>query len=125
MLLIKAVTAFMAVSQMMDQEQDFNTAYTLLTLKRKLQPHAEFFTQNELKLASEYGEQDEKGNVIYDEIGRFKFKSPEAGMEYNRKKIELGSVEVEEDWTKKSIKRPERIKPAQLEALQDFIVFEE
>lgn len=115
----------MAVSQMMDQEQDFNTAYTLLTLKRKLQPHAEFFTQNELKLAGEYGEKDEHGNVIYDEKGRFKFKSPEAGMEYNRKKIELGSVEIEEEWTPKHLKRPDRIKPAQLEALQDFIVFEE
>lgn len=125
MLLIKAVTAYMAVLHMMDQEQDYDTAYTLVMLKRKLQPHAEFFTQNELKLAEEYGEKDKDGNVLYDTKGHFKFMSPEAGVQYNKKKFELGSVEIDEEWTPKHLKRPERIKPAQLEALQDFIVFEE
>ena len=52
MLLAKAFTAFTAVSQLMETECDFQTAYELLQTKKKLQPHAEFFYQKEQELSN-------------------------------------------------------------------------
>ena len=54
MYLIQCVNAYTAVLAMTQQEHDYKLAYALTTLKRRLQPHIEFFTQQEFKLVEEY-----------------------------------------------------------------------
>jgi len=125
MLLIEAVAAYTAAMQMMEREMDYATAHALLLLKKRLQPHAEFYAERELELARSYGAKDDEGRVQTDELGRFTFRDEEAGREHNRRKLELGSVELQENWEKLRAPRPERISPAVLEALSAFIVFTE
>lgn len=124
MLILKAVTAYMAAMQLMEQELDYKTAHALVLLKSRLQPHVEFFSAQEMKLVQEYGKKDENGGVVYTEPGRFALSSPEAGAEYSEKRLELAQVEIQEEWEKLRVPQPERIKPAVLEALQDFLEFE-
>lgn len=123
MLLVKAIGAYTAAAQLMEQEVSFDTAYALVLLKNRLQPHMEFFAKSELDLAEQYGEAID-GRVVYDENGRFRFKSKEAGAEYNRRKVELGAIELQETWEVMHVPKPDRIKPIHLEALQDFLVFD-
>ncbi len=125
MLLIEAVTAYTAALAMMETETDYATAHALVLLKKRLQPHAEFFAERELELAREYGAAGPDGKLAADELGRFPFRDEEAGREYQRRKLELGSVELQEAWEKLRAPRPERIRPAVLEALSPFITFGE
>lgn len=123
MLLIQCVNAYMATVYLMEKEWDYKTAYTLAELKRALQPHVDFFIQEEQKLIQEYGKKDEKGHVAFTEKGTFPFASAEDAPKYNAKRFELGQVPVEMKWKVKKLPRPERIKPVHLEALEGFIDF--
>lgn len=123
MLILKCVAAYMAALQLMERELDYKTAHALVLLKSRLQQHAEFYTREEMKLAQEYGKKDKDGRIDMKENGSFTLESPEAAAEFNRKKIELAQVDVQEEWEKLKCPCPEKIKPAVLEALQDFIDF--
>ena len=123
MLLIQCVNAYMATAYLMEKEWDYKTAYALAELKRALQPHVDFFIQEEQKLIQEYGKKDEKGHVAFTEKGTFQFASAEDAPKYNAKRFELGQVPVEMKWKVKKLPRPERIKPVHLEALEGFIDF--
>ena len=123
MYLIQCVNAYMATAYLMEKEWDYETAYTLARLKRALQPHVDFFTQEEQKLIQEYGAKDEKGRVVFTERGTFNFTDPESAPEYNSRRFKLGQVQVELEWKTKTLPRPERIKPVHLEALEGFIDF--
>lgn len=122
MLILKAVTAYMAAMQLMEQELDYKTAHALVLLKSRLQPHVDYYTHEEVRLAQEYGKKNETGNVVYDDNGRFTLE-PETAAEYNKKKLELAQVDIQEEWEKIKCPCPEKIKPVILEALQDFIEF--
>lgn len=119
MTLIQCLNAYIACTQLMEKECDYATAHSLLCLKRDLQPHADFYAQKEIELAKEYGEKDERGNLKVKDNGTFTFADPSKLNEYNRKKKELGEVEVE--ITARRIKPPDSIKPAQLESLDGFV----
>lgn len=123
-ILIRCVTAYAAVSGLMEQEWDYAAAYALTRLRRTLQPHVDFFLQEEGKLVRQYGKKDEEGKVCLTERGTFLFQEPGHAEAYNEKRMALGGVEVELDWSPQTLPRPERIRPAQLEALEGFISFE-
>ena len=125
MYLKQCVDAYAAVLAMMEKEWDYATAHALVTLKRKLQPQADFFTKEELKLAKEYAKLDKKGNIIFTERGTFPFREPGKAEEYAERRTELGMVEVQEEYKPLRVPMPERITPAQLEALGDFLKFGE
>lgn len=123
--LIQYVNAYAALQPLMDCEWDYKTAHALMMLKRKLQPHASFFSQEELKLVEEFAEKDEKGKVAWKGAGRFNFQDPSRAEEYNKKRMELGMVEIQEELEMVRAPIPATIKPAQLEALEGFIEFYE
>ena len=123
MLLIQCVNAYLAVIELMEREWDYETAHTLMELKRELKPQVDFFQQEEEKLALEFGKKDERGRVAFTERGTFQFQNPEDGPKYNGKRRELGQVEVELKWRRRTLARPERIRAVHLEALEDFIRF--
>lgn len=125
MILIKCVNAYAAVQGLMDKECDYQTAHALVMLRKKLYPHVQFFQTEELKLVKEYSVKDEKGRVVWSGEGSFSFRSPKAAVAYEKKRRHLGLVEVQEDFGPVKVKRPDRITPAQLEALEGFLDFGE
>jgi len=124
MYLIQCVNAYAATVALAEREWDYKTAYALVTLKRKLQPHVDFYTGEELKLVEEYGERDSAGKVIINN-GKFTFKDADGAQEYERRRRALGMLEVSEQFTPAVVPLPGSIKPVHLEALEGFIVFEE
>lgn len=123
MLLAKAFTAFTAVSQLMETECDYQTAYDLLQIKKKLQGHAEFFYQKEQELIAKYGKKNEQGTVELDPNGKFTAAGAEEALAYQREKLELGKVEVYWGDEPKRLLRPEKIRPVTIEALEGIIEF--
>ena len=107
----------------METECDFQTAYDLLQIKKKLQEHAAFFCQKEQELIAKYGKKNDEGIVDIDPAGNFKADGAEAAAAYQRDKIELGKVEVAWDDEPKKIPRPEKIRPVTIEALEGVIEF--
>ncbi len=116
MKLIDCVAAYRAVNEMMDQEQDYQTAHALLTLKRALAPHADFCAREELKLVNQYAKKDENG-IVWGKVG-FVFDDPEQAGEYDRKRGELLGVDVNVEKVRLNLKT---VTPAQLEALEGFM----
>jgi len=110
MYLKQCVDAYAAVAAMMEKEWDYKTAHALVMLKRKLQPQVDFFAKEEMKLAKEYAKLDKKGNIIFTERGTFPFREKE---------------KAQEDFKPLRVPMPERITPAQLDALEGFLEFEE
>lgn len=121
--LIRCCNAYMAVLGLARQEWDYPSAYALTRLRRALQPHVDFFVQEEDKLIRQYGKTGEDGQVEYTPKGTFLFQNPNQAGEYNAKRMELGGVEVELDWEERALPRPERVTPVQLEALEGFVQF--
>lgn len=120
MKLHEAVRAYLAIQELSHRELDYKTAHALMITKKKLQPHFEFYSSEELKLAGAYGEKDAEGKLIYREGGRFNIAhDPE---EYARKKRELGEIDAE-DFEPIKVPIPERITADQLEALFGLIDF--
>lgn len=122
-MLIECVDAYLAANGLMEVEWDYPSAYALTRLRRALQPHADFFIQEENKLTRQYGQKDREGQVCFTQRGTFLFEDPAQAGEYNAKRQALGAVEVELDWEEKALPSPERIRPAQIEALEGFIRF--
>lgn len=125
MYLIQCVNAYAAVLAMNQQEHEYKMAYALAALKRKLQPHVEFFTGEEMKLVEQYSQKDDKGKTILNERGNFTFADPEKAGEYAERRTELGMVEVNEDFQPMRVPAPKTIRPVHLEALEGFMEFEE
>lgn len=125
MLLIRCVNAYSAVASMMNKEWDYSTAHALMLLKKELQPHVDFYSEEELKLVQEYAQKDEKGKVIWKGSGGFSFRNPRAAEKYNRKIRELGAVEVEKEFVPVKAAAPQSIQPVILEALDGFVEFVE
>jgi hypothetical protein len=126
MLLLECVTAYMAVQGLMDQPFPYKTAHALMMLKRELQPHVDFFSGEEMKLVERFAEKDTESNkIVWTGKGAFRFAEGKDPAEYARCRVELGSVHV--DWCaeRKMVQFHASITPAQLEALEKFIEFEE
>ena len=125
MYLLECVTAYVAIQAMMETECSYKTAHALYMLKKELQPHADFFVREERKLVAEFAVKDEKGQPVIGENGTFRFRDGVDPSEYERKRRELGTIPVEKEFKAVRAPVPPVIKPAQLEALEKFIVFEE
>jgi len=94
-------------------------------IKRRLQPHADFFVEQEKKLTDECAAKNEKGNIIWSKEGTFKLKDAQAGERFALEREKLGQIEVGEKIEPVTIKYPDRISPAMLEALDGFVNFKE
>ena len=124
MYLIQCVNAYAALLPLSEREWDYKTAYALVMLKRKLQPHIDFYTSKELELVEKYGKRDVAGKVIIDNA-KFTFKDAISAQEYDNARRELGMLSVSEEFAAVTVAMPASIKPVHLEALEGFILFEE
>ena len=116
MKLIECVAAYKAVCDMMGKEMDYATAFSLVSLKRQLKPHADFCAQEEWKLVEKYAKKDENG-VVWGKVG-FLFDDPEKAPEFAEKREELMNVDVKVEKVRLNL---ETVTPAQLEALEGFM----
>lgn len=124
MLLIKCVTAYTAVQQLMDAECEYKTAHTLLMLKRALQPHVDFFSAKEMELVEQYAVKNEKDKVVMTD-GKFQLRDTYAAANFRAAKEDLCGLEIELEWKVCKVAPPKQIKPIHLEALEDLLEFEE
>lgn len=125
MVLIQCVNAYMAVQTLMDREADYQTAYAVVMLKKQLQGPVEFYRDEEQRLMEEYAARDDRGEIIWKDKGRFVLQDPSRAEEYNRKRKELGMVDVQKKFVRMRVPEPEKIRPAILEALEEFLIFGE
>lgn len=124
MYLIECVNAYLAATQMQQKETDYQTAYALLEVKRELQSSVDFFREEELKLVKKYAKTDENGQVQWLENERFAFDDPEGAERFQKERKMLCMTQTDEPKPRHA-PIPERISPAQLEALEKFIRFGE
>ncbi len=124
MKLFEVVEAYKAVKELMQSEWDYASAYKLVTIKRQLEPNAEFYDAEEFELVSKYGDKDEQGKVIIDGAGRFTV-SADVRADFFAARNELREVAVIDDITPITVKPPQMIRPALIEALEGFVTFEE
>ena len=124
MILMECVTAYMAVQELMEQPFPYKAAHELMMLKRKMQPHVEFFAREEMKLVEEFA-QHENGKILWTDKGAFRFAAGKDPREYASRRENLSSTDIGWIYERIKIPFPASIKPAQLEALEKFIEFEE
>ena len=125
MYLIECVNAYTAILALAEQECDYKTAYALVTLKRRLQPQIDFFTQKEMELVRLFAAKTESGDVALNDRGNFIFADPSKANEYAKRRTELGMVEVQGHLDPVRMPTPPSIKPIHLEALEGFVIFED
>ena len=124
--LMQCVMAYQAVTGMMNTACDYKTAYALVMLKRRLDPHVQFFIRREQELVDEYAARDGKGGVVWDTPTSFRFADTARAAEYAEKRAELGrTLPKKKGWESShpvcSIYRdcpPWREKPPRLESMQ-------
>lgn len=118
------VAAYAAIQGMMGNLMDYDSAHAVMVLKKKLEPHATFYADEEMKLAQEYATQDANGNAVFDGNGNFTFQDPSRAPEFASRRKELGDVAVQEDGIPIQLKARYMVTPTQLEALEGFIEWE-
>lgn len=125
MKLIECVNAYTALGLLMQKETDFRSAYALAGLRRRLAPHAMFYSGEELKLMREYAKKDEHGQPVFTGPREFVFRDSEAGAKFKEKLDELAAVELEEEFSPITVKAPGRTTPEVIFALEGLVNFEE
>ena len=90
----------------------------------ELQTQIDFFRDEELKLIKKYARTDENGQIQWLENERFAFEDTASAEEFKREREKLCMTQTDEPETLHA-PIPERISPAQLEALEKFIRFGE
>ena len=115
----KAVNAFGTLNRMSQKSMNSFTAYKLFKLKKALQDPVDFQVEQEKKMVAELGGTvTETGQVVLDAENMRKF---------NEQRKELNAMECEIDREKTEIYLAEikDITMAEIEALEDFIVWKE
>ena len=124
MILLQAITAYLAIQGLQRQEMRFKTAHALAMLKTELQPQVEFYAQCEQQLVQKYGKPGADGKADVDGRGCVAFRDEEARSAFLKEKQELDRT-VFETKAPVTVPAPEKITPEQVEALSGFITFEE
>lgn len=124
MYLIECANAYLAATQMQQKEMDYQTAYALLKLRKGLQTQVDFYQSEEMKLVERYAKTDKDGKVQWDEGNRFSFNDEKKAREFYEQRKKLSMTQIDDVEPVKAPK-PEKISPAQLEALEKFIHFGE
>ncbi len=118
----RANMIFGAVCKAMDEDTNYSFAHALCMAKKRLEEHARFYSEEELKLVSKYAMPREDGSIVSPE-GEISL-APETAAEYFEKHKELADVEVSVDKLE-NITPPEKISGKTLELLMEIMGFVE
>lgn len=125
MKLIECVNAYTALGALMKQETDFRSAYAMTRLRRRLEPHARYYAEEEARLVRKFARKDEGGEPVFVRTNEFAFEDSAGAAEFRRLREGLAEVDIDEEIGQVRISRPERITPEILYALEGLVVFEE
>ena len=114
------IKAYAAIGPLMEKEFTAQESYELIKLKRKLQAEAEIFSEHEKNLINIYADKDESGKIFI-ENGEFKG-TGENAEKLQRERKAMCDVDIAWDCGRILI-HAEKIKPAIMEALVEFIDF--
>ena len=114
------IKAYAAIGPLMEKEFTAQESYELIRLKRKLKAEAEIFSDHEKSIIDRYADKDENGKVII-ENGQFKV-TGEYAEKFQRERKAMCDVDIAWDCGRILI-HAEKIKPAIMEALVEFIDF--
>lgn len=123
MLLIQYMAAYTALSSLMNCSCDYQTAHAFSLLHHQLKPHALFFQEEEFKLARKYGQKDKNGQLSLNANGSFPFIDADAADRYRSEHLALEQTKVPA-LEPTTVKPPERMTAAQLQALEGLLVFD-
>lgn len=123
MKLIKAVNAYLAADEMSREKWPYAVSLAVVKVKRALKDEFDFFADKERELIVQYAAMDARGNIRLTPEGRFVFRDPADGADYEQKRRELGETEITPTHRLVRVRAPEEIKPAHIEALEGFIEF--
>lgn len=124
MTLEKALGYYKAIEELSQIEMDCASAYAVVRLKKKLKDHVDFFIAKEMKLVQTYGKRNAGGIVEINE-GTFRFDDDQKAMEYQRKRKELGAVQLDTNVNPVKITAPAKLRPALIEDLEGLVEFDE
>lgn len=123
MKLIEAVNAYLAADEMSRERWPYAVSLAVVKVKRALKDEFDFFVEKERELIARYAAQDSRGNIRLTPEGRFVFRDPADGADYERQRRELGETEITPTHKLVRVRAPAEIKPAHIEALDGFIEF--
>lgn len=123
MKLIEAVNAYLAADEMSGEKWPYGVSLAVVKVKRALKDEFDFFVEKERELVARYAAQDGMGNIRLTSEGRFVFRDPADGADYEKLRRELGETEITPTHKLMRVRAPEEIKPAHIEALEGFIEF--
>lgn len=123
MKLIKAVNAYLAADEMSREKWPYAVSLAVVKVKRALKDEFDFFADKERELIVQYAAMDARGNIRLTPEGRFVFRDPADGADYEQKRRELGETEVTPTHRLLRVRAPAEIKPAHIEALEGFVEF--
>lgn len=124
MKLWRVMAAYVAVEQLKSQEWDYAFALAIYRTKKALADDATFFASEERKLIDKYAARDESGAVKMAGNNAFIFADPALHGEYAERRLMLCETESILGYEPIHVTAPERIRPAHIEALEGFIVFD-
>ena len=113
--LFTAIKLFEAIMKLSETPLDFATAHALVMAKAELEPHVNFFMEQETKLLEKYAEKDKDGSPKMEAEGQYIIAKGKI-TEFREERQQLNNVEVE-IMKRKLKKLPDAITPAVLEAL--------
>ncbi len=123
MKLIKVVNAYLAADEMSREKWPYAVSLAVVKVKRALKDEFDFFADKERELIVQYAAMDARGNIRLTPEGRFVFRDPADGADYEQKRRELGETEVTPTHRLLRVRAPAEIKPAHIEALEGFVEF--
>lgn len=123
MKLMDSVNAYLAAEEMSRQTWPYDLALAVAKIKRATKEDFDFFVQKEQELVKKYAALDEHGDVRLTPQRTFVFKDPDQRSEYERARKELGDTSLGDRPLHFRVKAPAEIKPAYIEALENFLEF--
>ena len=116
----KIVDAYKTIKNMNGEKFHLPVAYKLYKLRKELEPHFDFKTEQEKAAIAEFeGKVNDNGSVS--------FKSPEIAQQFVDKLKELGDMEIETEIEPVVIRMEDvhvELTPNEIEKLDGFIDFE-
>ena len=128
MKLIKIVNAYIALGVLSKEKMRFKDSLNVKLLRNKMSYIYNIFADEEKTIVERVCAKDAEGNAILHKNGYFEFKSPEAKEDYIKSIKEISEYKVDlkkEGIEPITISPPNTITAELLEALEDFVMFEE
>ena len=92
--LLNSVMLYDSIMKLSETPLDFSSAHALVMTKAELEPHVQFFAEQEKAILEKYAEKNEKGEPKRDANGSYTIHSEKLNQ-FKSERTDLNNVEVE------------------------------